>query len=283
MSYKKKGLKKRTGGGPPQEWKPAAHGEGHHTFVEPTPVGLGARTKKGNPPASPTELTPPQPPAEKKPKRPPTTTQPVAEGLKRDVDPTEIVGGVIGRLILGNPFRSTQFKLDKRAQNAGVIFRPRDQYIIHYATADGMMNGQNRVVVLQPGFLARALQESYAQGLVDPAQTGEQRDLDLTNTEGRIQLRSARPSSEIRTHVEADLSQVVQELAEERAMVRQGLGLRDQTFYPQVKIGTLELGERVIPEDSVGMTHDAIVAEVGTKINIGQLSLGPLAVFPRDQ
>ena len=83
--------------------------------------------------------------------------------------------------------------------------------------------------------------------------------------------------------MEADLSQVVQELAEERAMVRHGLGLRDQTFYPQVKIGTLESGEGIMPEDSVGRAHDAIVAEVDTKINIGQLSLGPLAVFPRDQ
>jgi hypothetical protein len=193
------------------------------------------------------------------------------------------VGGVIGRLILGNPFRSTQFKLDKRAQSAGVIFRPRDQQIIHYATADGMMNGQSRAVVLRPGFLARALQESYEQGFIDPTQTGAQKDLDLTSTEGRVQLRSARPSSNIRTHVEADLSQVVQELAEERAMVRHGLGLRDQTFYPQVKIGTLEPGERAIPEESTGRTHDAIVAEVDTKINIGQLSLGPLTVFPRDQ
>lgn len=277
MSYKKRTVKRGSGAEIPQEWHPSSRGEGKHAFVEPTPVGLGAKPAKQTKPSA---ASAPQP-AEKTASRPPTTTRPVKKrdqslDAPREVDPAKVVGGVLGRLILGTPFHSALYKLGKGAERRGFDFEPkRYGHVISYAAADGLANMLPRAIVQAPGFLARKLNDLYEQEIVDRERAGTQVDLNLAEGEGRIRLHAGSLTSGARrSYVEANLTEVAQGLAPEQAAVRQGLRLREQDFYPRIRIGFLEGGEDSMYEEIVGPVEKAL--------NIGQLSLGPLTVLPKD-
>lgn len=272
MSYRKRTVKRGTG--EPQVWQPSTRGEGRHAFVDPTPVGLGAKQAAQKKPS--TAQTPQ--PKEKTANRPPTTTKPVQNKVRNvEVDPQTLIGGIVGRLILGDPFKSISHKMDRMARRQGIgsgfQLSERPGAVV-YATADKVVSSDvSSAIAYCPGFMLGRLEELYRGGTLDKERT-KPLDIPLTG-ETHIRLNVREPVGRAqKSFVTADVTDAVADaLANEQRDVRRGLGLPDREFNTWVQVGYFE-GVDTAPYDLVGQAE--------RELSIATLSLGQLTVLPRD-
>lgn len=272
MSYKKRALKRGGATGSPQEWHPSSRGEGRHAFVDPTPVGLGA--KQATQKKLPTVQTPQA--TEKTANRPPTTTKVKNEVRNVEVDPQTLIGGVVGRLILGDPFKAIGHKMNRMAQKQGITggFQLSERRgAVVYATADKVASDVSPAIAYRPGFLIGRLEELYRDGIIDE-ERAKSLDIPLP-ADTHISLNVRAPVGRTqKSYVTADITDAVAAaLTGEQRDVRRGLGLPDRELSSWLQVGYFE-GADTAPYDLVGQAE--------RELSLATLTLGQLTVLPRD-